>query len=146
MATKFVKAEHRTASHTGYAESESAFSPTAPFETWLQTQAELAAAAEPIIRGWLDRRTEAARGLVDSYARLACCRDLGEAASIHAAWFEGSMKRLGADLQALAEHSRATAQCALRPMKQMSESWSETTARVAEPHPAEADRAIPHAA
>jgi Phasin protein len=146
MAAKFVKAEHRTGPHSGYAEGDGAFAPTAPIEAWFQAQAEFAAAAEPLVRGWLDRRAEAARGLMDSYARLAACRDLGEASSIHAEWFEGAMRRLGADLQALAEHSRATAQCALRPMKQMSESWTEATARAAEPRPAETDRAIPHAA
>jgi Phasin protein len=148
MATRYAKTELRAGAQAGSGGAESEAMPfmASPFEPWLRFQADMFSAAEPILARWLDRRAEGTKGILESCARLGTCRDLGEAASIQADWFDGAMRRLGADLQALAEQSRAMTQCAARTAKPVVEAAQAMSGRRAEALMGESEAAMPHAA
>jgi len=79
---------------------------TRPFEFWLRRQHDVLTAVEPVTLGWLERRREAARAMLEAIEKLASCGDLSEVASIQRDWLEGAMKRLESDIQALTEQAK----------------------------------------
>jgi hypothetical protein len=98
--------------HPAPAETEAVPSLAWPMELWLQFQADLFRASEPVLIGWIDRRCEGTGALMHSVERLTACQDFGEAVAIHSEWLTGVMGRLDRDVQALAEHALAVSQCA----------------------------------
>ena len=70
---------------------------------------------------------------IDAFARLASCSDLQEAASIHREWLEGTMRRLDADLHAIADHAVAVSNEAVTATRYAAQSSSEAMSRAAAP-------------
>lgn len=83
---------------------------TRPIEFWLRCQHEVLTAVEPVTLGWLERRREAARALLEAIEKLATCSDLSEAASVQREWLDGAMTRFESDVQALGEHAKVISQ------------------------------------
>lgn len=83
---------------------------TRPLEFWLRCQHDVLTAVEPVTRGWLERRREAAQALLEVIEKLAACGDLDEIASVQREWLEGAMKRLESDIEALSEQARVFSQ------------------------------------
>ena len=78
-----------------------------PMEVWLRCQSGLLDVAQPAAAGWIERRRDAANAAIDTFEKLSRCSDLQEAASIHRAWFEGTMKQIDSELHAFADHAVA---------------------------------------
>lgn len=104
-----------------------------PMEAWLRCQAAMIDAAQPVAAGWIERRREGATAALDAFARLASCGDLQEAASIQREWLEGTMKRLDADLHAIADHTAAVSQEALSATRFAAQSTTEAASRAIAP-------------
>ncbi len=104
-----------------------------PIEAWLRCQAGLLDAAMPVANGWIERRREGANAAFDTFERLARCGDLQEAASIQRDWLEGSVKRLNADLHAIADHAVAVSHEATTATRYAAQTSSEAVALVATP-------------
>ncbi len=120
MALKAQKVKHLAqAAPSGGSDEAAGF--VTPFERLLEFQAELFRTGEPGVIGWIERSGENAGAALNTLAKLACCRDLGEAAAIHADWVETSLKRLDREVQALLAHSQVVTQCATRAGRQAAE-------------------------
>ncbi len=116
-----------------------------PIEAWLRCQAGMIKAATPVASGWIERRREGANAALDAIERLATCNDLQEAASVHREWLEGSMKRLDADLHAIADHAVALSHEAVSATRYAAQSSSEA-AGLATASAQRADEAVEQAA
>lgn len=104
-----------------------------PIEAWLRCQAAAIDAAQPVAAGWIERRREGATAALDTFARLAQCSDLQEAAAIHREWLEGTMRRLDADLHAMADHAVAVSQEAVSATRFAAQTSSEVVSRAVAP-------------
>jgi len=104
-----------------------------PMDAWLRCQAGMLKATEPLANGWIERRRQGTNAAFDAFEKLAACSDIGQAASVQRAWFEGSMKRLDADLRAFVEHATSLSQEAVAATRQEVETASAT--RSAPPAP-----------
>ena len=98
-----------------------------PLDTWLRCQAGMLKATEPIANGWIERRRQGANAAFDAFEKLAACGDIREAASVQREWFEGSMKRLDADLRAFVEHATSLSQEAVAATRREAEIASAVT-------------------
>lgn len=78
-----------------------------PVEVWLRCQTGLLDIAQPAAAGWIERRRDAANAAIDTFEKLSRCSDLREAASIHRAWFEGTMKQIDSELHAFTDQAVA---------------------------------------
>jgi len=112
MAAKITKAEQ--ASHSpmpGFADLarfDGSLMPlwTRPMETWFQWQSDMLKDAELVAAGWFERRREDAQATLEAFTKLSHCHDLGKVASIQGDWFDGSVKRLSSEFEALTERAR----------------------------------------
>ena len=104
-----------------------------PIDAWLRCQVAVINAAQPVAAGWIERRREGATAALDTFARLASCSDLQEAASIHREWLEGTMRRLDADFHAIADHAVAVSNEAVTATRYAAQSSSEAMSRAAAP-------------
>jgi hypothetical protein len=73
-----------------------------PIEMILRFNAGIANAFQSATVGWMQRRQEAARDIIESFGKLVRCRDIGEAMTIQREWVQRSMHRLDEDLSPLA--------------------------------------------
>jgi hypothetical protein len=73
-----------------------------PIEIMLRFNAGIINAFQSATLGWVQRRQEAARDAIESFGKLAHCRDIGEAVAIQRAWVQRSMHRLDEDFSPLA--------------------------------------------
>ena len=73
-----------------------------PIGIIFRLNAGLINALQSATASWVQRRQEAARDAIESFERLARCRDIGEAMTIQREWVERSMRRLDEDLSPLA--------------------------------------------
>jgi len=96
-----------------------------PMEAWLQWQADTLKAAEPVMKGWLERRRDATAATLETIERLGRCGDLGEAALIQGEWIDGAMKRLNADIQTLTDHAMTLSQEAVTVTRRAAHSAAE---------------------
>lgn len=103
-----------------------------PFEIWLRWQADMLKAAEPVTTGWLERRREGTEAALEAIEKLAACRDLSEAASIHSDWLDGAMKRLNSDIEVLTEQAMAMSREAFTASRNATQTSSE--AHTSPPH------------
>jgi len=110
-----------------------------PIDAWLRCQAAALDAAQAVAAGWIERRREAATAALDTFARLSQCSDLQEAAAIHREWIEGTMKRLDADLHAIADHAIAVTNEAVSATRFAAQTSSEAMSHAVSPvlHPHE---------
>ena len=116
-----------------------------PVELWLRTQAGIFKAIEPMATGWIERQSEAVTAAFDTVEKLAHCNDLNEVATVQRNWLEGSMRRLDANLHALADQAVALSQEAVSATRYAAQSSSEM-AGVAMPPAARQEHAIEQAA
>jgi len=78
---------------------------TQPIEIILRFNAGIVNAFQSATVSWMQRRQEAARDTIDSFEKLVCCRDIGEAMTIQREWVKRSMHRLDKDLSPLADQA-----------------------------------------
>jgi hypothetical protein len=105
---------------------------TWPLEQLLQFQVELFKVADPGLTDWLNRRREGTSAVLKTLERLAGCRDLGEAMSIHSNWIDGAIKRFDLDTQAIVEQALAVSQCATGATREVAQTTTELATRGAE--------------
>jgi hypothetical protein len=78
-----------------------------PLQVCLRLQADLLRATEPFSAEWLERRREGVDAALEALEKLTRCTDLAEAASVQRAWFDGTIKRLNSDIEAMTAHVTA---------------------------------------
>ena len=78
---------------------------TQPIETILRLNAGVISAFQSATVSWIQRRQEAAKEGIESFGKLVCCRDIGEAMAIQREWVERSLHRLDEDFSAFANQA-----------------------------------------
>ena len=126
---------HRAGSHLMESTASVMRAATWPVEFWLRGQSNMLRAIEPLAKGWIERRQEAANATVETWQRLAQCNDLQEAVAVQRNWIEGSVQRLNADLRAFADHATAISREALAVASQAGQGSAEAAGGAL--HPAE---------
>ena len=79
---------------------------TQPIETILRLNAGVISAFQSATVSWIQRRQEAAKEGIESFGKLVCCRDIGEAMAIQREWVERSLHRLDEDFSAFAKRPK----------------------------------------
>lgn len=105
---------------------------TWPIEQWLQLQAELFRATAPSLTDWINRRFEGFNAALRATERLAACRDMSEALSVHAEWLEGAIRRLDFDGRSIIQQALTVLQCAAGATRQIAQTTTDISARSAE--------------
>ena len=100
---------------------------TRPIDIWLQCQAGMLKVAQPATTQWIERRRDAAMAGFATLEKLRSCSDLNELAALQRDCLEDTVRRLDADLRALADHVLALSQETLTATR----STGETSAEVA---------------
>lgn len=98
-----------------------------PIDIWLQCQAGILKVTQPATTAWIERRRDAAMAGFTALEKLRACTDLNELAALQRDCLEDTVRRLDADLRALADHALALSQETLIATR----STSETSAEVA---------------
>lgn len=104
-----------------------------PVEAWLRCQAGILKAAQPVTIGWIERRRAGATAALETFERLALCKDWEEAASIQRNWIEETMQRFDSDLHAFSEQALAIAQEAMSATRYAAQSSSDVVALAIKP-------------
>jgi hypothetical protein len=76
-----------------------------PLEMMLRFNANMANTLQQTTVAWAQRRQEAADDAIQTFDRLIHSRDVGEAVGVQQEWFEGSIRRLDDDLNAIASQT-----------------------------------------
>ncbi|HEV2546102.1 MAG TPA: phasin family protein [Stellaceae bacterium] len=107
---------------------------TRPLEACLRWQAEMLKAAEPMAMAWFERQLEATHMTLDTVERLSHCSDLGEAANIQREWFDGTVKRLTAELAKFTEQATSLSREAVSATREVMHPAAETAPKVSTGH------------
>jgi len=105
---------------------------TWPVEQWLQFQVEFFRATAPSLTDWINRRFEGFNAALRATERLAACRDMSEALSVHAEWLEGAIGRLDLDSRGIIQHALTASQCAFGATREIAQVTTDISARGAE--------------